>query len=420
MNRAATLILFVVTSIHVTFGQERQITLEECYAEAEQNYPLFRQLELIEKAAEYNINNATRRGLPSFVINGQETYQSDITQVPIQMPELQIEPPSKHQYKVYGEVSMKIYDGGTVRNERQLAKDHASVSEHQVKVDLYKLKERVNEIYFGILFLDARLRQNQLLQDEIQRGIKQVRASIDQGTALKSSVDALHAELLKAKQQQIEFKTTRSAYVDMLAQMTGKALNDKTVFETPQTTPTSFEINRPELSLFAKEKTSVDVHEKIISARLLPKLSLFFQGGYGRPALNMLDNSAEAYYVTGVRLTWTISNFYTAKNDRALLDIRRRTINVQEETFRFNTLLALKQLVSEIEKLEQALRTDDQIIEIREKIRNTAASQLANGVIHVNDYVQEVTEEDEARQNKALHEVMLLFAQYRMKTTSGI
>ena len=420
MKRAATLIFFFAASIYVAFAQDNQVTLEECYTDAEQNYPLIRQLDLIEKAEAYNISNAMRRRLPSFVMNGQETYQSDITQVPIQMPELQIEPPSKHQYKVYGEVSMKIFDGGTIRHEQQIAKDNASVNEQQVKVDLYELKERVNEIYFGILIHDARLRQNQLLQDEIERGIRQVRAAIEQGTALKSSVDALQAEQLKAQQQQIEFRANRKAYIEMLARMTGKPLNEATVFVTPQTIQHSFEVKRPELLLFAREKASLNVHDRMISARLLPKLSLFFQGGYGRPALNMLENSAEAYYVTGFRLNWTISNFYTAKNDRALLDIKRRTINLQEETFRFNTEIALKQQRNEIEKLQQTLQTDDRIIEIREKIRNTAASQLANGVIHVNDYVQQVTAEDEARQNKALHEVMLLFAQYKMKTTSGI
>ena len=71
-------------------------------------------------------------------------------------------------------------------------------------------------------------------------------------------------------------------------------------------------------------------------------------------------------------------------------------------------------------KFQNVLASDDEIIELREKIKNTASAQLGNGVINSNDYLREVTAEDQARQTKILHEIQLLLAQYNLQTTTGI
>ena len=74
---------------------------------------------------------------------------------------------------------------------------------------MYKLKERINQLFFGVLLLDAQIVQNELLKKDIQRGIQQTEASISNGVALKSSADVLRAELLKADQKTIELKAAR-------------------------------------------------------------------------------------------------------------------------------------------------------------------------------------------------------------------
>ena len=159
---------------------------------------------------------------------------------------------------------------------------------------------------------------------------------------------------------------------------------------------------------------------KCCPTRNRPKLSLFFQGGYGRPALNMLDNSPASYYMAGVRLNWTIAGFYTFKKEKELLDISRRNIDLQKETFLYNTNLNMRSQQGDVTKFQNVLASDDEIIGLREKIKNTASAQLGNGVINSNDYLREVTAEDQARQTKILHEIQLLLAQYNLQTTTGI
>lgn len=394
------------------------VTIETCYEKAIENYPLIKQRELIALSEKYSISNASKGIFPVLTIQGQQSYQSDVTQVPIQ--EANITPISKNQYKVYGEAVANLYDGGVIKNQKQSHKTTAQIEEQKLEVELYKLKDRINQLFFGILLLDAQLKQNELLLNDLQRGGQKIEAAITNGTALKSSADALYAELLKSKQRTIELKATRTAYVEMLALLIGRPLDDATPFEKPQRLITVSAINRPELRLFDYQRTAIDVQNKMLKTRNLPKLSAFFQGGYGRPALNMLNNEADLYYIGGVRLNWTISGFYTYKKEKALLDINRRNIDLQKQTFVYNTNITMKHQQGEVNKLQEVLTSDDEIIRLREKIKNTASAQLENGVIGTNDYLQEVTAEDQARQNKILHEIQLLMAQYNLKTTAGI
>jgi outer membrane protein TolC len=420
MKKLLTL-LCLLYSVEKINGQNQQIlTLEESYSLARQHYPMIKQRDLISKSEAYSVSNAAKGILPVFTVNGQGSHQSDVTQIPISSPEMNMEPLSKNQYKVYGELVSNLYDGGVIRNQKDSHKAAAKVEDQKLEVELYKIKERINHLFFGVLLLDAQMEQNELLKQDIQRGILQTDAAIAYGTALKSSGDVLQAELLKAKQKTIELSATRTAFIEMLGLMIGRELNRSTLFSKPKTLEVTGEINRPELLLYDYQQGAIDVQENMLASRNRPRLSAFFQGGYGRPALNMLDNTPQAFYITGLRLHWTISGFYTYKKEKALLDISRQNIELQKQTFVYNTNLTLKNQQGEVDKLQDVLASDDEIIRLRERIKQTASAQLGNGVINSNDYLREVTAEDQARHSKILHEIQLLLAQYTLQTTAGL
>jgi hypothetical protein len=133
----------------------------------------------------------------------------------------------------------------------------------------------------------------------------------------------------------------------------------------------------------------------------------------------MLSNKFEAYYIGGIRMNWSLTGLYTFKKDKALLDISRQNIELQKEVFLFNTNFTLKQQNAEVIKLHELLKSDDEIISLRSGIKKTANAQLENGIINSNDYLREVNAEDQARENKLLHEIQLLMAQYNQQTTTG-
>lgn len=421
INPYSTLLLIcsLGTSLETTQAQLLSLTLPEAHAQAAENYPMVRQRDLITQSTAYSIDKANDGYFPQININGQATYQSAVTEIPLRVPGMDVPTLNKDQYKLYGEVNQHLYDGGAIRLQKQAIATNADLEQQALEVELYKVKDRVNQLYFGILLLNEQLLQNDLYQKDIQAGLEKARAAIANGAALKSSGNLLDAELLKAEQQVTELRATRKAYLYMLGLFIGQSLDERTVLEKPVSQPISAAINRPELNWYALQQNGIDVERKLVLAKNRPKLGLFLQVGAGRPALNMLSNDFETYYYGGVRLTIPISGFYTLKKERALLDIRKTAIDVQEETFLFNIDLSVQQQNTEAAKYRQLLETDNEIIALRTSIKDAALTQLENGVINTADYVREVNAEDRAKLAKIYHELQLLKAQYDIQYTTG-
>ena len=225
--------------------------------------------------------------------------------------------------------------------------------------------------------------------------------------------------MLKANQRTIELKATRKGYADMLALFIGNPIDENTVFEKPHRQMFSSTINRPELKLFDMQKKTFDIQYKLITNKNMPRVSVFFQGGLGRPALNMLDNDFKGYYIGGLRLNWNITGFYTYKNEKRTLALNQSFIDIQRETFLFNTNLALKQQNADITKMQELTETDKSIVTLRESVKATTQNQLTYGTATTNDYLIAVNAEDQAKQSLILHEIQLLMTEYNAQTTAG-
>jgi outer membrane protein TolC len=411
------LAFFLITSSLLLNAQSNFISLDSCYVWTKNNYPLVKQYELIAKSNEYTLENISKGYLPQININGQATYQSDVTQLPKGIPGVKVL--SKDQYKIYAEANQVIFDGGVIREEKKLQEANSIVAGQQLEVELYKLRDRVNQLYFGILLVNEQLKQIALTQNDIQLGLNNINAQIANGTALRSNADVLKAELLKSEQQKTELQANRKAFMDMLGLFIKRDLNENTVFAKPPYIILSNEIRRPELSMYDYRNKIFDAQNNLLTAKNNPKLSFFVQGGYGRPAFNILSNSFDPFYIGGLRLTFPISGFYTIRNERELIRVNRETMDVQRNTFLFNTRFILKQQTADITKFQDFLTTDDEIISLRTNVKKAALAQLENGVINSSDYLREVNAEDGARQNKILHEIQLLMAEYNERNTTG-
>jgi outer membrane protein TolC len=420
MNKSVKPILFIVGFLLVValaHSQTATISLDTCLARAQAQYPLVRQYDLLSISTQYAVENAAKGYLPQISLQAQATYQSDVTQLPIQAPG--VTALSKDQYKVYLDVNQPLYEGGVIKRQQEIQRANAAVEAEKVTVELYKLRERVQQVFFGVLLLEEQLRQNDLLQNDIQLGIRKTTAAVEHGTAFKSNLDLLQAERLKVQQRNIELQATRRAYRDMLSLLTGLTFGDNTLLAIPPRQDLSASINRPELRLFDTQRNALDLQHKLLKAKNMPRLNLFAQGGFGRPAFNILSNDFEAYYIGGIRLNVPISGYYTLKNERNLLHINKKQLDVQQDVFLFNTDYSLRQQNAEVQKLLDLLVVDQEIVALRQSVKTTAAVQLENGVITSSDYLREVNAEDGARQAKIVHDIQLLLAQYTQKHTSG-
>lgn len=419
LRRVRHMFILCLASLWVQGLTGQSLNLDTCYAMARRNYPLVQQFGLIEHSKELSLENASKGYLPQLAVSGQATYQSEVTSLPISFPGLNVPELSKDQYRLFGELNQPLTDLFFVKEQQDLIRANSAVENQKIELELHKLRERVYQLYFGVLYMDARLAQAQLLIKDLEAGLAKVQAAIAGGVALKSQADQLRAELLKAQQQITELKSGRQAYAEVLGLLIRQSIDEKTVLEIPVAPGSTTEIKRPELALFVSQQQSLAQQSRLVNNKTLPRLSAFFQGGYGRPALNVLSNDFEPYFITGLRLNWNISSFYTSGNERKLLSTQQSAIALQRETFLLNTRLAVQQQNAEIAKWQELISSDQEIIQLRESIKNTSRQQLSNGTATATDYLNYVNAEDLARQQLILHRMQLLLAQYNQLLTTG-
>lgn len=397
-----------------------QVTLEQCMELARRNYPQIRQLNLIEEAAEYDIANVSKSWLPQLTISGKASYQSDVVEMPFEIPGFSFDLPHD-QYSVVGELSQTIWDGGTSKSQKELYSAGAEVQKSQLEVSVYSINDRVVQVYLGILLIDAQLRQNDILERSLERNAGQVQACIDNGTAYRADLDMVRVSMLNCEQQKEGLLSDRAAYLEMLERLTGTSLEGQELVEPDcdAACPDAAAVTRPELALYDAQRRQNDAQLRQLDSKILPKFSLSLQGGIGRPGLNMLDSSFQPYYTAGIRMSWDLGALYTRRDEKQKLDVQLRTIESDRETFLFNTGISALQLRSSIDKARRLLEKDGEIIALQESIRAAGEEQYRNGTISMTDLMKRIDDEYDARVAESIHRIQLLMAVYDYKNCVG-
>jgi outer membrane protein TolC len=422
MKKILIPLTFLLAGFFTKAQTSTPLNIDSCYTWAKQQYPQIKQKGLIERTREYTVSNASKGYYPQFSFNGQGTYQQPVLSIPLDfhLPGFNFTFPSftAYQYNLHGEVDQTIYDGGVIKQQKNVDQANFDVQQQSLEVQLYTLKDRINQIFFGAMLINEELKQNALQQSDLQSSIDQVQAQVNNGMALQSSVDELQAELLTQQQQEITYRTSRTAYIQMLSLFINKPLIDSVTLDAPDV-PLSDSIKRPELSLYDFQKKSDVAQMQAINAGNRPRFSFFFQGGYALPGLNEFNPNAALYYITGLRLSWNLDGFYTQKNQKLILNLDEQNIESQRETFLFNTNLTMKQQNQDIADMQQLISTDQNIVDKRTSVTQVYKAQLKGGTATLHDYITELDSENEARQQMLLHKVQLLMDEYEYKNTTG-
>ena len=420
MKKSLIIITYSFFFSAIAFAQNT-LTIEQCQQMAKENYPLIKRYGLIERSKEYNLSNAGKGYLPQFSLSAKASYQSEVTKIPIDIQGIDIKGLSKDQYSATIDVTQTIWDGGVISSKKDITKASSYAEQKQLDVDMYKIVYQVNQMYFGILLLDARLKQNTLLQEELQRNFDLISSYIINGIANQSDLDAIKVEQLKTVQNKAQIVSNKKAYLVMLGILIGQKLNENIILPRPNADNLTIasQVKRPELELFDAQLANLETQKKAIKAGYMPKLGLFLTGGYGKPALNMLNNDFSAYYIGGIRLSWNFGSLYTQKNDRKLIETNQDNITTSRETFLFNTSLETSQEQNEINKNKDLLKYDDDIVILRNNVKRATEAKVANGTSTVIDLMRDVNAEDLAKQDRIQHEIELLQAIYNLKYTTN-
>ncbi|GHV17272.1 transporter [Bacteroidia bacterium] len=418
------ILLITLLLICSTAYTQAILTLDGCHQKAMDNYPLIKQYGLISLTEQYSLENISKKYLPQFSLNGQATYQSDVTKIPIDLsslpiPNAEIPTMKKDQYKATVDATQLIWDGGTINALKQVTKANTDVEKQKIEVGIYSIKEKVNQLYFGILVIDEQLKILDLTEATMKANKDIARSMFNNGVAMQSDLDQIDVELLNIGQNRTEQLSMRQAYLSMLGLFIHQELDNKTILQQPAGNIAYGNITRPELSLYQSQRLLLDKQESSITAKNLPQIGLFAQGGYGRPGLNMLDTKFKLFAIGGVKLSWNFGNLYTKSNERKLIANNKNSIDVQQDVFLFNTNVQLTQQQSEIQKTQKLLAKDNEIIQLRNRIRKTSESKYKNGVYQTNELIRDINAENQAMQAKALHNIQYLISIYNYKYIQG-
>ena len=415
--------LLLLSVLAVLFPAVRAQSLEECRQAAEHNYPIIRQYDLIALTTELTVRNIQKAWFPQISVTAQGSYQNKVTAWPENLQGLfaqmglQLQGLSRDQYKVGIDVRQTLFDGGTIGSRREIARGEGAVQAAQTEVDLYKIGQRVHEMYFALLLLDEQLRLNADVNALLRSNEAQLAAMLKSGTASAGDFENVKAERLSAEQQQTELLSQRQTLQRLLSLFCGIPVDSIRRPAVPNLP--SGENKRPELRLFDRRLQLTDAQEKAVDAQLLPQLGLFAQGYYGNPGLNLFEDMMKRRWswngIAGLKLTWNLSALYTHRNEKSKLRVQRELIENARQQFLFNNRLDETQQSENVRRFRAIAQRDGEIIALRTAVRKAAESKLAHGIIDVNGLLREINKENAAKTQQAIHEIDMLKAMYDLK-----
>jgi len=424
MNKAIFYIGLLLLFPAFLFAQERQqkFTLQQCLQEAVKHFPTQKQFLLNQNKHILQESNIKKNYLPQLNLNGQASYQSDVTKVPIPpIPNFEMPVISKKWYKINFDLDQIIWDGGITKNKQQLETVDYKISDQQVKIKIFDLKKQVNIMYFNILFLQANLDALHVLIKDLDARIKDAETALKSGILLPSDVDVLKVNKKLAEQQVIEKQEDQKGFIASLNQFTRLNITSAKELVTPKITLADYTFvnNRPEYKLLSLQKTKFSALEKMTATKRMPVFKLFGQAGYGRPGYDLLNDKFDTYYMVGVRLHWNIFDWNHVKQEKQIFNIQSDIINTEQETFDQSLRAELEKRRAGIQKFVRLISADKEILQLQQSVVSAANNKLKNGTITATSYLIELNKEVNAQLTMQAHKLQLLFAKYQYITAIG-
>ncbi len=401
--------------------QPDTLLLKDCHEEAIRLYPLTRQRSLLGEVTELKIRSLQTSYLPQLFLNGQASWQSEVTEIPFDVPFIQIPSVDRDMYRMTLDVQQLIWDGGSKRHQQEIEKVGLQIGQKGLEAELYSLKERISQLYFSILLFQQNSRILLSVLEQLTEQQAMLEAGVRHGLVLAGQRDVLLAEIMKTNQELLELESGKQAGLDMLGVFLDRSMPSDLVLKLPDIPDIREEAvsQRLEPLVMELKQQQLELTKNLSVSKYLPKISAFAQAGYGKPGLNMLKREFDDFYMVGARFQWNIWNWNQQKRDKQGLDLQKDIISTQRETFDRNLTMNLRNLAAMILKNERLLEKDDEIIRLRSNITRMAAAQLGNGVITPGDYVTELKQESIARLNKENHYIQLIRTKIEYLTVLG-
>ncbi len=420
-------LLFFLFAAMVAFSAHAAVTLDECLARAEENYPAIAGYDIASREADVALSDINRGWLPRISIYAQSTLQNDIPSWPDALSNMlaamnqNFRGLSRFQYKVGADVTQTVWDGGASRAARDVERASANVKRASVEVEIYAVRERVQNLFFGILLMERQIEETRQSLALLEANHSRLEAMVKNGTAMRSDAAMVEAQILAVRQKLTEAEAALTSYRRMLSILTGMEISDAPL-ETPAADMPADDIPaRPELQLLDLRSRLNDAMLRRIDTGVMPRIGFFAQAYYGYPGLNyfesMMKRNLSFNIIGGLKISWNIDALYTRSNSRRSAALQNESILADRETFLLNTRMLTAQQHRQIDALREVMVSDSRIVELRTEVRRAAESQLENGIIDTTALLAKITDENQARLAGQYHEIQLIQQIYQLRHT---
>jgi outer membrane protein TolC len=426
--RKILLITVIISAGLSSAVAQKILTLKECYEMAMAVNALATEKSAYAGISQLRDENLSKGWLPTLDANGSILYNSSVVDmsgalsaIPIPGIADAIKPLPHEQYKITLDINQIIYDGGAIKNAREIEKTDLRVNEKQTETDLYKLRSQVNSYYFSLMLLDHQKELLNIYLELIKKRILSLQSALSNGVIIKSDIDILSSERIKIEQQLVENEIRQTSLLKILSGITGMEIDESVMFVLPTAKKeTDGDLLRPELQIFDLRKDQLEAGMRLIESKRMPKAFGFATLGYGNPpGSNFFKDEFAPYYILGAGIKWNIFDWNKSKNEKQIISFQQGIIENRKKDLSDNLNRLLEAKHAEIISLEKMIESDKELITLRKRITASADSQYENGTITATEYLNELNSEKQALINYEIHTINLAIARVEYLNISG-
>ena len=413
--------IFILLAIpSLLSAQVLSTSLDECRSSAKENWPTFKKMAYQQENRDLVNQTLNKNYLPKLTLSGSATYQSEVVEFPVVPGMSDLFPTFPNDnYRADIQLTQVIYDGGNTKSAKDLQQASNTLEESKIEIENYNFMEQINQLYLNIILLE----QNEVIlltsKSEIEENIKILQSAYDNGMILVSELNKVKAEQINLDKQILNTKTSKLNLVQSLAMLSGLDISTETSFRTPKES-TSLTTTLPQLKAFEAQQELNSASVETGFRNKFPKLYLFANGGFGRPGYNFMNTDLHTYGMVGVKFSWDVIDWGTYGKQKEKAEVKEKLIVANKEAFVKQNSLEIQKTTNNIANLENQIEMDNEIIKIKEDIKNSSWSKFQNGTITSNEYLKDFNDLKRSQQSLEINKIQLIQKKLELEHLRGV
>lgn len=420
-------LLLLLTAASLRAQAPDTLRLADAHAAAALGDPRAGQIALRDAQSALRLRSLAAERRPTLGVESQAQYQSDVTAVPVRRPDGTALPGPPHDTYDARLVAQQLLHDPTLAPRQAVERAQREESRARTRIALYAQRQEVNDAFFSAALLGTRADALRVTQASLDAQLRQTEARRRAGAALAGDVAMVEVELLRRQQTLDAILADRRAALATLAALTGHSLADDVVLVLPdlgelvsRTRAAPALTMRPEFEQFARTRDRLARQADALAATRRPRVSAFGRAGYGRPGLDALSRDVDEYWLAGLLVQWSPTDWGTTERSRETLAIEQRVVATEEGAFARALERAVARDLAAMDRLAAIAAADARIVALRERIEREARARRDEGALSTAEYIARENDVLEARIAAATHRVELAYAQARYLTTLGV